>query len=618
MLYSIATVCLSGTLREKINAIAAAGFRGIEIFENDLITHDGPVSEIRRMVEDHGLEIVTYQPFRDFEGMPEPLRQKAFARAERKFDLMAQLGTDLLMVCSNVNPQALGGIQRATDDLHELGERAQARGLRIAYEALAWARHVHDYRDAWEIVRRTDHPHVGLCLDTFHTYSRGTELDTLLNIPGDRIFLVQMADAPRLSMDHLSWSRHYRCFPGQGELDLGRFMTHLQATGYGGPLSLEIFNDQFRAGSAHKTAADGYRSLVYINRTAEARQAQAARPLPDVTPPAEIQFIEFAINDTEKQALTTLLQQLGFHHAGTHHKKAVELWRQGQVNLVMNLEPDSFAQRYHQQRGVSVCAFGLGCQGVEALVERAALLGYPPLHGNPETDTHGIPAISGPGDALLYLVDEAIEPAHWEREFVWHETAEPLAYLSRVDHIATSMSHEEMLHSVLLYRALFNMQGTPSVDVSDPGGLVKSQVMQTPDHAVCFTLNSSQARNTVSGHILDRYAGTGVNHIALQTSDIFAMAERLRRQGTPTMQVTENYYDDLGARFSHLPDELLARLRKYGILYDEDGNGVFFQLFTRMFAGRFCVEIVQRQGYQGFGVPNAQVRMTMQARELVQ
>ncbi|HPQ97322.1 MAG TPA: VOC family protein, partial [Thiolinea sp.] len=199
-----------------------------------------------------------------------------------------------------------------------------------------------------------------------------------------------------------------------------------------------------------------------------------------------------------------------------------------------------------------------------------------------------------------------------------HETAEPLAYLSRVDHIATSMSHEEMLHSVLLYRALFNMQGTPSVDVSDPGGLVKSQVMQTPDHAVCFTLNSSQARNTVSGHILDRYAGTGVNHIALQTSDIFAMAERLRRQGTPTMQVTENYYDDLGARFSHLPDELLARLRKYGILYDEDGNGVFFQLFTRMFAGRFCVEIVQRQGYQGFGVPNAQVRMTMQARELVQ
>ncbi|MCB1637436.1 MAG: sugar phosphate isomerase/epimerase and 4-hydroxyphenylpyruvate domain-containing protein, partial [Thiothrix sp.] len=343
MLYSIATVCLSGTLREKIHAIAEAGFRGIEIFENDLITHDGPVSEIRRMVEDHGLEIVTYQPFRDFEGMPEPLRQKAFHRAERKFDLMEQLGTDLLMACSNVTPQALGGIQRAANDLHELGERARARGLRVAYEALAWARHVYDYRDAWEIVRRADHPNVGLCLDTFHTYSRATELDTLLNIPGDRIFLVQMADAPRLSMDHLSWSRHYRCFPGQGELDLERFMTHLHATGYDGPLSLEIFNDQFRAGSAQKTAADGYRSLVYINRHTEARQDQPAMPLPEVVPPTEIQFIEFAINETEKQALTTLLHQLGFHHAATHRQKAVELWRQGRVNLVMNLEPDSFA-----------------------------------------------------------------------------------------------------------------------------------------------------------------------------------------------------------------------------------------------------------------------------------
>jgi 4-hydroxyphenylpyruvate dioxygenase len=92
MQYSIATVCLSGTLREKIGAIAAAGFHGIEIFETDLILHNGPVSEIRKMTEDHGLKIVTYQPFRDFEGMPEPFRTKTFDRAERKFDLMTGLG----------------------------------------------------------------------------------------------------------------------------------------------------------------------------------------------------------------------------------------------------------------------------------------------------------------------------------------------------------------------------------------------------------------------------------------------------------------------------------------------------------------------------------------------
>ncbi|MEI8611821.1 TIM barrel protein [Enterovibrio sp. Hal110] len=109
MIYSIATVCLSGTLRQKIEAISKAGFRGIEIFENDLITHNGSVHEIRSMLDDHGLEVVTYQPFRDFEGLPAPYRHKAFDRAERKFDLMEELGTDLLMVCSSVSPHALGG-----------------------------------------------------------------------------------------------------------------------------------------------------------------------------------------------------------------------------------------------------------------------------------------------------------------------------------------------------------------------------------------------------------------------------------------------------------------------------------------------------------------------------
>ena len=213
MRYSIATVSISGTLSNKIDAIAAAGFTGIEIFENDLISHVGSIADLRQKMTDLGLTVEVYQPFRDFEGMPEPFRSRNFDRAERKFDLMEELGTELLMICSNVSPNALGGIGRAADDLNELGERAAKRGMRIAYEALGWGRHVNDYRDSWEIVRRANHPNVGLTLDTFHIYSRGTEIDSMLNIPGDRIFLVQVADAPQLSMDPLSWSRHHRCFP---------------------------------------------------------------------------------------------------------------------------------------------------------------------------------------------------------------------------------------------------------------------------------------------------------------------------------------------------------------------------------------------------------------------
>src|SRR5215218_9795400 len=237
---AIATVSLSGTLEEKLQAIAAAQFRGIEIFENDLLSFNGTPADVRRMIVDLGLETITFQPFRDFVGMPEPQRTKVFDRAERKFDLMQELGCNRLLVCSNVSPHSLGGIDRAAADFYELGERAAQRGIRAGFEALAWGRHINDYRDAWEVVRRANHPSIGLVLDSFHVLVRETPLDAIRSIPKDRIVLVQIADAPLLDMDYLSWSRHYRCFPGQGELAVDAFMEALQATGFDDLLSLEI------------------------------------------------------------------------------------------------------------------------------------------------------------------------------------------------------------------------------------------------------------------------------------------------------------------------------------------------------------------------------------------
>src|SRR6185436_9998936 len=116
-------------------------FRAVEIFENDLIAFPGSPAEIRRICADLGLAIVTCQPFRDFEGMPDARRARTFDRAERKFDLLQELGTDLLFVCSNASPEALSGIDRLAADFAELGERAAKRGLRVGYEALAWGRH---------------------------------------------------------------------------------------------------------------------------------------------------------------------------------------------------------------------------------------------------------------------------------------------------------------------------------------------------------------------------------------------------------------------------------------------------------------------------------------------
>ena len=222
MLASIATVSLSGPLDRKLEAIAAAGFAGVEIFESDLVVHPAGPADIRAMIADLGLVCTAFQPFRDLEGMPDALRARLFDRLERKFDLMQELGADFLLVCSNVSPHANGDPQRIAADLHEAGTRAARRGLRIGYEALAWGRHVNDHRDAWAMVRMADHPALGLVLDSFHSLARRVPSASIATIDPTKIFLVQVADAPLLQMDELAWSRHFRNMPGQGDLPLLR------------------------------------------------------------------------------------------------------------------------------------------------------------------------------------------------------------------------------------------------------------------------------------------------------------------------------------------------------------------------------------------------------------
>ena len=414
---SIATVCLSGDFAEKLEAIAAAGFRQVEIFENDLLTFNGTNADARRMMSDLGLKLIAFQPFRDFEGWDEPRRARALARAERKFDTMAELGCDLLMICSNVSPEAHGGLDRAADDLRELGERAQARGMRIAFEALAWGRHISDYRDAWEVVRRAEHPAVGVVLDSFHICARKIDLRPIRSIPKERIFLVQVADAPLLDMDVMQWSRHFRCFPGQGELPVMEFLEAVMATGYDGPLSLEIFNDQFRAGSARSLAVDGRRSLINALDRLATKGVRlppgAVEKLPPQATCHGVEFIEFTVDEKGAGELGRLFRGMGFELAGTHRSKSVTRWTQGGINLVINAEKDGFAHAYHITHGTSVCAICLRVDNAAATLDRAEKLLDKPFREPVGPGELEIPAVRGLGGSLVYFVDPASTLARW-------------------------------------------------------------------------------------------------------------------------------------------------------------------------------------------------------------
>ena len=274
---SIATVCLSGTLEDKLAAAAAARFQGIEIFEHDLIASPWSPRQVRHECARRGLSIDVYQPFRDFEAVPPDLFGANLRRAERKFDVLEQLGVDTMLVSSSVSPDAVDDDDLAAEQLHELATRAQRRGLRIAYEALAWGRFVNTYAHAWRIVRHANHPALGLCLDSFHVLSRGDDAAGIRVVPGSKLFHVQLADAPRLNMDVVEWSRHHRMFPGLGSFDLAGFVSHVLTTGYDGPLSLEAFNDVYRQADPRHAAIDGMRSLLALQEAVCARGPAAVR-----------------------------------------------------------------------------------------------------------------------------------------------------------------------------------------------------------------------------------------------------------------------------------------------------------------------------------------------------
>ena len=618
---SIATVSISGELPEKLEAIAKAGFDGVEIFETDFLAFDGSPRDVGRMVRDFGLEITLFQPFRDFEGMPEPHRSRAFDRAERKFDVMQELGTDLVLICSNVSPVSLGGIDRAAADFHELGERAAKRGLRVGYEALAWGRHINDHRDAWEIVRRADHANIGLILDSFHSLARNIDIGSIRSIPKDKIFIVQLADAPRIEMDLLYWSRHFRNMPGEGDLPVAEFVAAVAATGYDGYFSLEIFNDQFRGGSPRAISVDGHRSLVYLGDRVRRKPDAAGLTVPSMPDRASVggvAFIEFTVGEDDAQPLITMMHSLGFRKTAVHKTKNVSVYQQNEVRILVNMEKNGFASTAYAVHGASAYAMALQVEDASAAMARAVALGAETFNQSVGPGELEIPAIRGAGGTLIYLVDAKSDLARvWEIDFkrAEDEVAPHSATQLVVDHVAQTVAYEEMLTWLLFYTSIFETKKSPVVDIIDPSGVVRSQVIQNDEGTLRITMNGAENRRTFAGHFLAETFGSGIQHIAFRTEDIFATAAALRSNGFKALTISPNYWGDIEARFG-LDPSLTERLRTDNILYDRDEHGEYFQLYSGTYGEGIFFEIVQRSGYRGYGAANAIFRIAALKKQI--
>jgi 4-hydroxyphenylpyruvate dioxygenase len=420
---------------------------------------------------------------------------------------------------------------------------------------------------------------------------------------------VQLADAPKLGLDVLSWSRHFRCFPGQGDLPVAEFMEAVQATGYSGAWSLEIFNDQFRAGSAVRTATDGLRSLILLQDQLAKTPADALQPK---TSTRGVGFIEFAVNETKAADLATLLGQLGFRKTGAHRSKDVERWSQGAIELVINSEPDGFAHSHYVTHGPGVCAIALDVGNTKQAMARAEALQartfYQPV-GPGELE---IPAIHGVGGSLLYFLEAAGK--NWDVDFEPLQSNAGTDHLSVVDHISQSMPYDEMLSWLLFYTGILDLQRLPQMEIPDPVGLVQSQALISANQSLRIILNGSSATRTLSNRFISEFFGSGVQHIAFLCDNIFSAVADMRKRGAKFLRIPDNYYDDVEAKYG-LDAELMAALRDNQILYDREGDGEFFQIYTPSFDERFFFEIVERRNYQGFGAANAGIRLAAQTRD---
>ncbi|MFF4501528.1 bifunctional sugar phosphate isomerase/epimerase/4-hydroxyphenylpyruvate dioxygenase family protein [Streptomyces sp. NPDC001401] len=589
MLTSIATVSLSGSLTEKLTAASRAGFDGVEIFENDLLASPLAPEEIRARCADLGLTIDLYQPMRDVEAVPEDEFVRNLRRARHKFELMQRLGVDTVLVCSSVSPLAIDDDALAAEQLSQLAELAQDFGIRVAYEALAWGRHVSTYDHAWQVVETADHPALGTCLDSFHILSRGSDPKGIEDIPGEKIFFLQLADAPLLAMDVLQWSRHYRCFPGQGGFDVAGLVRHVLRAGYAGPLSLEVFNDVFRQAEAGPTAVDAHRSLLVL------KEAVGLADLPAPVVPTGVAFAELVTPDAEP--VSEVLGALGFARTARHRSKPVDLWQAGEARVLVNTGPAA------RRDGTGLAAIGLESPDPVGAARRAEALLAPVLPRRRAAEDAPLDAVAAPdGTELFFCATDRPQLPSWRADFEDVPDAATGAGVTRIDHLALVQPWHHFDEATLFHRSVLGLSAQESVDVADPYGLLRSRAVTDADGSVRIALSVGAAPADDTVH---------AQHIALATDDVVAAARRFREAGGLLLPMPANYYDDLAARFEFAEGEL-ETYRGLGILYDRDAYGEFRHCYTRT-VGRVFFELVQRDGeYRGYGAQNAPVRLAAQ------
>lgn len=319
------------------------------------------------------------------------------------------------------------------------------------------------------------------------------------------------------------------------------------------------------------------------------------------------EFVEYA--STEPEKLARLFENLGFTAIARHRRKNVTLYRQGDINFILNAEPDSQAHRFTETHGPCANAMAFRVKDAAGALEALVAAGAKPVASGAGPMELQIPAIEGIGGSLIYLVDRYGDRDIYDVDFRplpgvdQHPQGLGLTY---IDHLTHNVGRGRMDHWAGFYEQLFNFREIRYFDIEGKLTGLKSRAMTSPCGKIRIPINESTDEKSQIEEFLQQYKGEGIQHIALGTDDIYATVEGMRNAGVTFLSTPDTYYEKVDER---LPghNEDLSRLRRNHILIDgapTQGQGLLLQIFTDTVIGPIFFEIIQRKGNEGFGEGN--------------
>lgn len=320
-----------------------------------------------------------------------------------------------------------------------------------------------------------------------------------------------------------------------------------------------------------------------------------------------VEFVEFT--GPEAKYFETLFSKWGFKEVGAIGGKKIKLYRQNDINFILNTEPSTFSAEFAKLHGPSISSTGFRFKDAKQAYELALSRGGRPYKGTAE-EKGATPflAIYGIGDSLIYFMDEQNSKELYTEIFkVKSEDASPKGMgFTIVDHFTNNVPKGEMQKWCDFYTEIFNFRETRYFDIKGKQTGLISKVMRSPCGQFAVPINEPSDGKSQIQEYLDEYKGSGIQHLALLTPNIVETLETLKKSQLEFLSAPpETYYRMLKDRLPMVTEDV-ERLRKNAILVDGDHDGYLLQIFSKNIIGPIFFEIIQRKGHDGFGNGNFQ------------